>query len=135
MRVAPAIHLSREAEAELHRLVRRRTTPVRVVERCQIVLLAAAGLQDKQIADHLSVAPLMASRWRNRSLGQGVAGLLKDAPRPGRTPTITLRRLPMSSPRPLRARPPMLRNGRAVPWHAKRASLNPAWAASGEPMD
>jgi hypothetical protein len=49
MRVAAAIHLSTEARAELQNLARRRTTPVRVVERCRIVLLAADGLQDKQI--------------------------------------------------------------------------------------
>jgi len=89
MRVAPAIQLSSEARTELQSLVRRRTTPVRVVERCRIVLLAANGLQNKQIADRMSVTPLMASRWRGRFLTQGVAGLLKDAPRPGRTPTIT----------------------------------------------
>ena len=89
MRVAPAIHLSPEARAELQSLVRRRTTSVRVVERCRIVLLAADGLQDKQIAERLSVAPRMASRWRSRFLTQGVVGLVKDAPRPGRTPTIT----------------------------------------------
>jgi transposase len=62
---------------------------VRVLERCRIVLLAADGVQDKQIAERMSVAPLMASRWRHRFLTQGVAGLVKDAPRPGRTPTIT----------------------------------------------
>ena len=89
MRVAQAIHLSSAARAELHKLLRRRTTPVRVAERCRIVLLAAEGLQDKQIAERISVAPLMASRWRSRFLSQGVAGLVKDAPRPGRTPTIT----------------------------------------------
>ena len=89
MRVAPAVHLSSQARSELRVLVRRRTTPVRVVERCRIVLLASEGLQDKQIAERMSVAPLMASRWRGRFLAQGVAGLVKDAPRPGRTPTIT----------------------------------------------
>ncbi len=88
MRVAPAIHLSTEARAELQSLVRRRTTPVRVVERCRIVLLAAEGLQDKQIAERLSGTPRMASRWRDRFLAHGVAGLVKDAPRPGRTPMI-----------------------------------------------
>ena len=66
MRVAPAIHLSTEARSQLHTLVRRRTTPVRVTERCRIVLLAADGLQDKQIAERMGVTPLMASRWRRR---------------------------------------------------------------------
>ncbi len=53
MRVAPAIYLSSKVQTELHRLVRRRTTRVRVAEGCSTVLLAAAGLQDKQILTRL----------------------------------------------------------------------------------
>jgi transposase len=89
MRVAPAIDLSPEARTELQRLVRRRTTPVRVAERCRIVLLAAEGLQNKQIAARMAVAPRMAALWRDRFLALGVKGLLRDAPRPGRKPSIT----------------------------------------------
>lgn len=88
MRVAPAIELSSQARSELHKLMRRRTTPVRVAERCRIVLLAATGLENKQIAERMQVAPRMAALWRGRFLAQGVAGLMRDAPRPGRTPTI-----------------------------------------------
>jgi transposase len=88
MRVAPAIELSSAARLELEKLSRRRTTPVRVVLRSRIVLLAADGMQDKQIAQHLDVAPRMAALWRGRFLQLGVAGLRKDAPRPGRTPAI-----------------------------------------------
>jgi transposase len=69
--------------------VRRRTTPVRVVERCRIVLLASEGLQNNQIAEHVDVAPRMVALWRGRFLEQGVPGLLKDAPRSGRKPTIS----------------------------------------------
>ena len=58
MRVAPAIVLSSEQKAELQKLVRRRTTPVRVAERCRIVLLAAEGLQDKQIAERLFISDI-----------------------------------------------------------------------------
>jgi len=89
MRVAPAIDLSPEARTELQRLVRRRTTPVRVAERCRIVLLAAEGLQNKQIAARMAVVPRMAALWRDRFLALGVEGLLRDAPRPGRKPSIT----------------------------------------------
>jgi transposase len=93
MRVAAAIHLGSETQAELQSLVRRQTTPMCVVERCRIVLLEPDGLQDKQIAKRLSVAPLMASRWRSRFRALGVAGLVKDAPQPGRTPTITTKKV------------------------------------------
>jgi hypothetical protein len=40
MRVAPAIELSFEVRLDLERLSRRRTTPVRVVQRSRIILLA-----------------------------------------------------------------------------------------------
>jgi transposase len=89
MRVAPAIELSSAALSELDKLMRRRTTPLRVAERCRIVLLAAEGLQDKQIAERMHVAPRMAALWRLRFIELGVDGLLKDAPRSGRKPTIS----------------------------------------------
>jgi hypothetical protein len=57
MRVAPAIHLSTEARAELQNLVRRRTTPVSVVERCRIVLLAAARTEGENDSSRHSGRP------------------------------------------------------------------------------
>jgi transposase len=53
------------------------------------VLLAADGKQDLEIAATLNITPKKAARWRARFLRAGLAGLEKDAPRPGRTPTIT----------------------------------------------
>jgi len=93
MRVAPAIELSSEARLELEKVSRRRTAPVRVVQRSRIVLLAADGMENKQIAERLGVAPRMAALWRSRFLELGVAGLMKDAPRPGRTPAILPERI------------------------------------------
>ena len=58
-------------------------------ERARIVLLAAGGMQDKQIAAKLRIMPEKAARWRNRFLDGGLAALDKDAPRPGRPSTIT----------------------------------------------
>jgi len=88
IRIAPSVELSSEARAGLERLLRRRTTSLRVAERCRIVLLAADGLEIKRIAARLRVAPRMAALWRGRFIALGVEGLLKDAPRPGRKPTI-----------------------------------------------
>ena len=85
MRVAPAIELTSVARLELEKLSRRRTTPVRVAQRSRIILLAADGMQDKQIAQRMGVAPRMAALWRSRFIEHGVEGLMKDAPRPGRT--------------------------------------------------
>ena len=91
MRVAPAIELIPAARMELEKLSRRRTTPVRVVQRSRIVLLAADGMQNQEIAQRLSVTPRMVALWRGRFIERGVEGLMKDAPRPGRTPEISSR--------------------------------------------
>jgi transposase len=58
----------------------------RSVERARIVLLAGAGLQDREIALRLKVTPAKAARWRKRFLDGGLSALEKDAPRAGRTP-------------------------------------------------
>jgi hypothetical protein len=57
--------------------------------RARIVLLAAAGKQDLKIARLLSIMPRTAARWRSRFLRDGIAGLVHDAPRRGRTPSIS----------------------------------------------
>jgi hypothetical protein len=57
--------------------------------RSRIVLLAGEGLQNKQIATALDVAPRMAALWRGRFIEYGIEGLLKDAPRPGRSESIS----------------------------------------------
>ena len=72
---------------------RQRSLPARVVERARIVLLAAEGLENKQIAQRLGIWPEKAARWRSRFLAGGIASLEKDAPRPGRTRTIGDRRM------------------------------------------
>jgi len=46
-------------------------------------------MQNKEISERLGVAPRMASLWRSRFIQLGVEGLLKDAPRSGRTPAIS----------------------------------------------
>jgi len=91
MRIAPPIELTPEQQSILEAQARSRSLPARVVERSRIVLLAAAGEQDKEIAHSLSMTPKKVSRWRKRFLQLGLAGLEKDAPRPGRTPSINAR--------------------------------------------
>jgi transposase len=89
MRVADAIVLEADVRRKLEQQARGRSTAARVVLRSRIVLLAADGLLNKQIAATLNVAPRMVTLWRGRFLELGIEGLLKDAPRPGRTPSIT----------------------------------------------
>src|SRR6266446_7164062 len=89
MRVARAVVLSADQREILESRTRARSAPARSVERARIILLAGAGLQDQQIAAKLKITPGKAARWRNRFLDGGFVALDKDAPRPGRTPTIT----------------------------------------------
>jgi transposase len=59
-------------------------TPQRVALRTQIVLGAAAGQSNNGLAKALGISRPTLLRWRERYVEAGVAGLLKDAPRPGR---------------------------------------------------
>ena len=89
MRVARPVVLSSEQRETLESQSRARRSAARSVERARIILLAASGMQDKQIAAKLRIMPEKAARWRNRFLDGGLAALNKDAPRPGRPSTIT----------------------------------------------
>ncbi len=89
MRIAPPIELTPTDRQWLEGRARSRSLPARVVERCRIVLLAAGGKQDLQIATELRITPKKAARWRQRFLRLGIAGLEKDAPRPGRPRQIS----------------------------------------------
>jgi len=88
MRVARPVVLNAEQKEALEQCARARSLSVRMVERARIVLLAATGKQDKNVAAALNITAHKAARWRNRFLDLGMAGLEKDAPRAGRTPSI-----------------------------------------------
>jgi len=89
MRVAPPVILTDEQRQTLEQWARGRSLPARQVERARVVLLAAAGQQDLEIAAELRISNQKAARWRKRFLAMGITGLEKDAPRPGRTPSIS----------------------------------------------
>src|SRR5919112_4475234 len=89
MRVAPQVVLTQDQERTLRQWARGRSLPARQVERARVVLLAAAGKQDLEIANEVGISNQKAARWRKRFLKLGLAGLEKDAPRAGRTPIIT----------------------------------------------
>jgi transposase len=106
MRIAPPVQLSEEDRSQLQALARARSLPARAVERAQIVLLAAMGKQDLEIAEDLSVTPRTAARWRSRYLKAGIDGLKKDSPRPGRTPILTPEKIRMVVEKTTQEKPP-----------------------------
>ncbi len=93
----PPVELTAAEQQGLDALVRRHTAPQQVATRARIVLLAAEGLNNSQIARHLGLDVDTVRLWRQRWLAfQGVAladlsieERLTDAPRPGRPAEIT----------------------------------------------
>src|ERR671916_1510115 len=93
----PPIDLAAAERHELERLVRRHSTPQQLALRAQIVLAAAEGANNCQIARQLDVSLDMVRRWRERWLVCQAAALedlpvaerLNDAPRPGAPVRIT----------------------------------------------
>jgi transposase len=81
MRVAPAIVLTDEEREELTKLIRSKLTSVRLVQRARIVLLAAQGLQNKEIAAELGVGRVQVARWRERYGESRLEGIERDLPR------------------------------------------------------
>jgi transposase len=59
------------------------------MQRAQIVLMAADGVLNKDIAQQLGTTRPTVQLWRQRFLALRLPGLQKDAPRPGRIPSIT----------------------------------------------
>ncbi len=87
MRVAKPVKLSADDDRRLRILSKRKRVEARVQLRARIVLLAADGMSDKDIAQKLDTDRRVAARWRARFLTAGVDGLLQDATRPGRPRT------------------------------------------------
>jgi len=89
MKTAAVIVLSNDERKMLTVWSRGRSTPARLVLRAKIVLAAADGKTNETIADELHTSKPTVGRWRNRFATRRIAGIEKDAPRPGRTPAIT----------------------------------------------
>lgn len=88
MRIAPAIVVSDVDRQSLQRWARGRTTPARLVLRAKIILLAAAGRLNQEIAAELQTGMKTVCQWRSRFAKHGLPGIEKDAPR-GAKPAAT----------------------------------------------
>jgi transposase len=88
MRVAPPVVIDDSQRDLLRQWARSRSLSARQVERAKVVLLAADGKTDLEIAASLHITNKKAARWRKRFLKVGLPGLEKDASRPGRKPAI-----------------------------------------------
>jgi transposase len=89
MWVAAAISLTEEEREQLERCARGRSVSVRLALRARIVLLAASGLENQEIARQVGTGRDTVALWRKRFATDGIAGIAKDAPRRGRKPTLS----------------------------------------------
>ena len=81
------IVLSDQERDELEARARRYTSSYAQVIRTKIVLMAAEGLRNDQIAARLDTPRQVVSKWRKRFYEQRLAGL-DDLPRVGRPPAF-----------------------------------------------
>jgi transposase len=88
MRVASAIELSDAEGEKLVKLAHSNTVEVRLARRASIVLLAADGLDNRQIGEALGVGRIQVGRWRERYAAGGLQAIEKDRPRAGRKPVV-----------------------------------------------
>jgi len=80
--------LTSEQRQELEARSRRYTLPYRDVIRARIVLMAADGLDNDEIAARLDTRREIVSKWRKRFFEDGLAGL-EERPRGGRPPVFS----------------------------------------------
>jgi transposase len=89
MRTTENITLSSDEYQTLKTWAQARSIPARLVQRASIIAMAAGGISNKDIAKKLNISRPTVQLWRSRFLSLRLAGLKKDAPRPGRIPKIS----------------------------------------------
>ena len=114
------------------KLARSKRTSVRLSQRAQIVLLAAQGLQKKDIAAQLGVGRVQVARWRERYVAFGPEGIERDPPRGAPPVKVDVRRLvePTTQSKPDAATHRNTRKAGAVPGFGASTVMR-HWQAHG----
>src|SRR5512135_871873 len=92
-RRAAQIVLSPEEQAAIEMWARGKRFPARLVQRAQIIQMASEGVLNQDIAVKLGTTRPTVQLWRERFLALRLTGLEKDAPRPGRLPSISAEKI------------------------------------------
>ena len=82
------IVLTSNESAQLQLMARQYTSPYFAVMRAKIVLYAAQGMPNDEIARRLELPRQVVSKWRKRFFEERIAGLY-DLPRSGRPPAFS----------------------------------------------
>ncbi len=135
MAIESCIWLSPAARAELEGLVAGRNTPQKLVWRARIVLMWADRAGVTAIIRATGKTKRTAYRWRERYAEQGIAGLRRDASRPGRKPPLGAAVIERVVATTLQEKPPA-----GTHWSARKlaravglshTSVQRIWAAHG----
>lgn len=70
-----------------------KTMPLRLVQRARVIQMAATNYENQKIATILNISRPTVQLWRERFLSFRLPGLEKDAPRPGRIPKISMKKV------------------------------------------
>ena len=132
MRMAQTIVLTGEEREELKKLARSRLSSVRLALRARMILLAADGLQNKDIAEQLKVGRVQVSRWRERFAKSRLAGIERDLPRGAPPMKVDVPRLVelTTQSKPVAATQWSTRK-MAAELGVSAASVSPHWRANG----
>ena len=87
MRRAVRITLNAEERKTLRQWARSRTLAARLVSRARMILLAADGWENREIADELGVHRVTVANWRSRFAAERLAGIEHERPGRGRRAT------------------------------------------------
>jgi transposase len=84
--------ITKEAKRQLQKLRSTRSAKASTVQRAAMILLAAEGVSNAEIARRLCCRPHVVGKWRARFAAEGVSAL-EDRPRSGRPVTQTEREI------------------------------------------
>jgi transposase len=93
MNIADQIILTPQEETTINLWANGKRFPLRLIQRAQIIQLSARGIFSHKIAQRLNVSRPTVQLWRERFLALRLSGLEKDAPRPGRFPKISQKKV------------------------------------------
>ena len=88
-RISPfQITLTNSERATLQEIARKYTSPYFHVVRAKVILMAAQGLRNDQIAQRVCLPRQIVSKWRKRFFEERLEGL-ENLPRSGRPPSFS----------------------------------------------
>ena len=129
------VKMSESDRQEMERWVSAHRTPQQVAQRCRVILAAAKGQQDKEIAQAMQINVKTVALWRQRFCHEGPDCLWEVAPGRGRKPQISTEKIEEIINATLQTRPPG-----ATHWSCRtmaeeqgvsKATINRIWQSHG----